>query len=185
MGCSEKSRDAESGDTSTPSTGKYTKDEVIGIVFSKLRPRNHHIFADVGCGGGRVAEFFSPYVRKVYAVDADEKAAHSASKRLESLKNVEVRLMDGREFLKEYDYDLVFFGGTRRIDEMLDVASKKAERIAVSAARMEVAARVIGRMKELGIFHEALMVNVSRSYELSGGTAFKPLNPVFVVVGCL
>ena len=132
-----------------------------------------------------MAEFFAAYVRKVYAVDSDEKAINAASKRLQSLDNVEVRLMDGRDFLVEHDYDIVFFGGTRGIEEMLEIAGKKAEKIAVNAARMEVAARAIAKMKNLGIFQEVLMVSVSRGYELSGGTAFKPLNPVFVVIGCL
>lgn len=124
-------------------------------------------------------------MRKVYAVDTDRKAVDAASRRLQNLDNAEVRLMDGRDFLKGSDYDIVFFGGTRGIEEMLEIASRKAERIAVNAARMEVAARAIAKMKELGIFQGVLMVNVFRGYELSGGTAFKPLNPVFVVVGCL
>lgn len=175
----------DSDRNSDRTSGKYTKEEVAGIVFSKLRPQSHHIFADIGCGSGRVAEFFAPYVRKVYAVDSDEKAVDNASKRLETFENVEVMLMDGKDFLREYDYHLVFFGGTRGIDEMLSFATEKAEKIAVNAARIEVAAEVIKTMKELGMFREALVVNISKSYQLSGGTAFKSLNPVFVVIGCL
>ena len=38
-------------------------------------------------------------------------------------------------------------------------------------------------MKKLEIFTEMLIVNVSKSYELAGLTAFKSLNPVFIVVG--
>ena len=109
----------------------------------------------------------------------------AASRRLEGLGNVEIKCMDGKEFLAEYDYDLVFFGGTRGIESMLDVAGRRAERIAVNAARIEVAMKAVAKMRELGIFQELVMVNISRSYDLSGGTAFKSLNPVFVVVGCL
>lgn len=180
-----KSRSAEDAGNITDTAGKYTKEEIAGIVFSKLRPQPHHIFADIGCGSGRVAEFFAPYVKKVYALDSDEKAVRNASKRLKNLQNVEVMLMDGRDFLKEYDYHLVFFGGTVGIAEMLNIAAKKAEKIAVNAARIEVAAEVIRSMSELGVFREALIVSVSRSYHLSNGTAFKSLNPVFVVIGCL
>jgi precorrin-6B methylase 2 len=187
MDCFEKSRIAETGGlaANTTGSGKYTKEEIAGIVFSKFRPQPHHIFADIGCGSGRVAEFFAPYVRKVYAVDSDEEAVHAASKRLDGLENVEVMLMDGRDFLKEYDCNLIFFGGTKGIDEMLKLAAEKTEKIAVNAARIEVAANVISSMKGLGVFREALIVNISRSYQLSGGTAFKSLNPVFVVIGCL
>ncbi len=78
--------------------GKYTKEEVIGVVFSKLRPSPEDVFADIGCGSGAVAEFFAPYVKKVYAVDL--KISEDVKKRLERLENVVVAEMDGREFLK-------------------------------------------------------------------------------------
>jgi precorrin-6B methylase 2 len=171
--------------TAPKDAGKYTKDEIIGVIFSKLHPQHHQVFADIGCGSGKVAEFFAPYVEKVYAIDVDKAAIQEAIKRLEVFGNVEVKIMEGMEFLKEYDYDIVFFGGTVGIEEMLEIAAKKAEKVVVNAARMEVAARVINKMKKLGIFKEALIVNISKSYELSGGTAFRSLNPVFVVVGCL
>jgi len=38
-------------------------------------------------------------------------------------------------------------------------------------------------MKNMEIFKEMLIVNVSKSYELAGGTAFKNLNPVFIIIG--
>jgi precorrin-6B methylase 2 len=158
---------------------KATKDEVIGVLFAKLKPKKDEIFADVGCGSCAVSNFFADYVSKVYAVDIDEKAVRNAKVK----ENVELLHMHGLEFLRNYDYDVVFFGGTRDIEEMLRVASKKARAFAVNLARIEIACRVIRTMKELGVFKEALIVNVSKSYELAGLTAFKPINPVFVVVG--
>ncbi len=118
--------------------GKYTKEEVIGVVFSKLRPSPEDVFADIGCGSGAVAEFFAPYVKKVYAVDL--KISEDVKKRLERLENVVVAEMDGREFLKKHQPDLVFIGGTRGVEEMLDLCC--ARRIAVNAARIEVALSV-------------------------------------------
>jgi cobalt-precorrin-6B (C15)-methyltransferase len=38
-------------------------------------------------------------------------------------------------------------------------------------------------MKSLGIFEEVIHVQVSKGYELAGETAFKPANPVYIVVG--
>lgn len=162
---------------------KATKPEVIGVIFAKLKPSSNDVFADIGCGTGGVSEFFAPYVRKIFAVDIDERAVEEAKIRLKDT-NSEVLCINGLEFLKKYDYDLVFFGGTKQIKEMLEIACKKAKRVAVSAARMEVAIRAFEKIKSLGLRGEILAINVWKGYELAGGTAFKPLNPVFLVVGC-
>ncbi|AEA46845.1 ATP-binding cassette domain-containing protein [Archaeoglobus veneficus] len=162
---------------------KQTKDEVAGILFMKIKPENHHVFADIGSGSGKISIIFSPYVRKVFAVESDPEAFEESKKNLAGFENVEVLNMDGKEFLRNYDYDIVFFGGTKEIDEMLEIACRKAKRIVVNAARIEVASMVIEKMKELGVFREALIVNISKSYELAGKTAFRGLNPVFMIVG--
>jgi len=169
--------------TNTANSMKYTKDEVAGILFMKLQPEKQSIFADIGSGTGRISALLAPYVRKVFAVEANPEAFKESEQNLGSFENVKVLNMDGKEFLRNYDYDLVFFGGTGGIEEMLEMASKKAKRVVVNAARIEVAGKVIEKMKELGVFREALIVNVSKSYELAGKTAFKGLNPVFMVIG--
>jgi len=160
-------------------TGKFTKEEILGVVFSKLRPSLQDVFADVGCGSGAVTEFFAPYVKKAYAVDLE--ISEETRSRLERLENVVLMEMDGREFLKKYRPDLVFIGGTRGVEEMLEHCS--ARRVVVNAARIEVALSVAKKMKEKGTFREIVLVNAAKSYELAGGLAFRPLNPVFVVFG--
>jgi len=159
--------------------GKYTKEEVLGVVFSKLKPNKDQTFADIGCGSGIVAEFFSPFVKKVFAVDL--RLTDEAKSRLEGIENVELLEMDGGEFLNKFNPDLVFFGGTKGIEDMLEVCG--AERIVVNAARIEVALMAARKMKEIGIFKEIVIVNIAKSYELAGGLAFHSLNPVFVVFG--
>ena len=162
---------------------KATRLEIIGVLFAKLRPSSSDVFADIGCGSGSVSEFFAPHVRKVYAIDIDRGAVERVRRRLAKFSNVEVIWMDALRFLREFEYDLVFFGGTKDIEEALEVAAMKAKKIAVNAARIEVAVKVMTKMKELGIFEEIVIVNISKSYELAGGLAFKSLNPIFVVVG--
>ena len=162
---------------------KETKPEIAGVVLAKLRPTGSEIFADIGCGNGGVTEFFVPYVARVFAVDCDAEMVARCRKRVEKWDNVEVLNLDGREFLKNFEYDIVFFGGTKKIVEMLDIAAEKASRIAANAARMEIALEVYRKMKELGFSSEIVVVNISKSYELAGGTAFKSLNPVFVISG--
>jgi cobalt-precorrin-6B (C15)-methyltransferase len=38
-------------------------------------------------------------------------------------------------------------------------------------------------MQDMGIFEEAVHVQVAKSYPLAGDVAFKPLNPVYIIVG--
>ncbi|MBE8538859.1 rRNA adenine N-6-methyltransferase family protein [Geoglobus acetivorans] len=160
--------------------GKFTKDEIIGIVFSKLMPGKRWVFADIGSGTGKVAEFFSRYVHKVYAVEVDGELASRLEKKFRGT-NVEVINSDGYDFLREHDVDGVFFGGTKGIERMIDVC--RANRIAVNCARIDVALRVAEKLRENGMFEEIVFANISKSYELVGGLAFKSYNPVFVVVG--
>ena len=160
--------------------GKFTKDEVIGVVFSKLNPEKEWTFADIGSGSGRVAEFFSKYVRKVYAVEKDGALIDKLREKFTGT-NVEVVAEDGYSFLSNNSPDCVFFGGTSGIERMLEVC--EAKRIAVNCARMDVAMETAKKMKELGMFREIVIVNISKSYDLAGGIAFRALNPVFVVVG--
>ncbi len=162
---------------------RETKVEVAGVVFAKLRPSREDVFADIGCGNGGIAEFFAPHVAKVFAVDIDAEMVEKCRERVGKYDNVEVLEMHGLEFLKRFSYDLVFLGGTKDVESMLEVAAKKARRVVVNAARIEVATRVAEKMRELGIFKEVLIVNISKSYDLAGGTAFRSLNPVFVVFG--
>ncbi len=160
--------------------GKFTKDEVMGVAFSKLRPERDWVVADVGSGSGRVADFLSKYVRLVSAVELDPGLSENLRQRFAG-SNVEVVNSHGYDFLKENEVDGVFFGGTRGIERMLEVC--RAKRVVVNCARMDVAVEVVRKMKELGIFREVVMVNASIGYELAGGIAFRAINPVFVVVG--
>lgn len=162
---------------------KVTKPEVIGVLFAKLKPMKDQIFADIGCGSGSVSEFFAPFVKKVYAVDVEERVLEEAKRKLQGL-NCEVLCMNGIDFLQKYEYDIVFFGGTKKIEEMLEIACKKAKKIALNAARVEVAIKAMEKLKNLGWRCELLALNFWHSYELAGGTAFKPLNPVFMVIAC-
>jgi len=67
---------------------------------------------------------------------------------------------------------------------MLELAfENEVRKLCVSAARVEVAIKAKNVMENAGVFEEIVALNVWRSYTLSGYTAFKPLNPVFLVFG--
>ena len=50
-------------------TAGSTADEVLAVALQKLALRPGVIFADIGCGSGKVSIAASPLVREVYAID--------------------------------------------------------------------------------------------------------------------
>jgi precorrin-6B methylase 2 len=163
---------------------KATKDEISGVVLSKLLPVKGDVLVDVGCGSGSFALFIAPYVARMITVEIDPQAAERCREALAHTERVEVVTGDALEVLEREEYDLVFFGGTQGIESMLPIALAKARKIVVNAARMEVAQECIRIMRARDRFDEALVINISKSYDLAGGTAFRSLNPVFMVISC-
>ncbi|MDD3072080.1 MAG: cobalt-precorrin-6Y C(15)-methyltransferase, partial [Methanoculleus horonobensis] len=77
-----------------------------------------------------------------------------------------------------------FVGGSRRLPEVLDLLAGRVQgRIVVNAVMLGTASEAIASMQRLGIFLEAVHLQVSRSASIAGGVMFKPINPVYVIVG--
>ncbi len=53
----------------------------------------------------------------------------------------------------------------------------------VNAVRIQTVSNIIRIMQDLEIFSEVVHVQISKSYELAGEIAFKPINPVYIIVG--
>jgi len=80
--------------------------------------------------------------------------------------------------------DAAFVGGSRRLPEVLDLlAATVRGRIVVNAVMVGTLYEAIRSMQRLGIFVEAVHLQVSRSAAIAGGVMFKPQNPVYVIVG--
>jgi cobalt-precorrin-6B (C15)-methyltransferase len=100
--------------------------------------------------------------------------------------NIEFFNLDARDFLHKDSrmFDCAFIGGTRGIDNFLQPLSCRVRRtIVVNAVLVSTLWTVISKMQELGIFSEVVQVQVSRSHELAGSLMFRPLDPVFIIVG--
>jgi len=175
-----------------PVSGGPTKPEVLAIALSKLDLRPGDTFLDIGCGTASVSIAAAKQCPgagiSVMAID-DRPEAVSAAKENISNSGLEDRITviqgEATDVLNDIEKaDCAFIGGSRNIEAVLDVVATKVRRtIVVNAVRIETAARIITRMKTLGIFHEALHVQVSKSSELAGETYFKPENPVYIIVG--
>ncbi|MFX0162136.1 MAG: precorrin-6Y C5,15-methyltransferase (decarboxylating) subunit CbiT [Candidatus Hodarchaeota archaeon] len=168
--------------------GGPTKEEILAIALYKLDLRDGDIFLDVGCGTGSVSIAAAKVASKIFAIDR-RKEAIEASKfnfRLAGISH-KIELIHGETpqvLEKVGEIDSVFIGGSENLEETLTVLeSKVRRRIVVNAARLETVITAIKKMRELGNFKEVVHVQVSKGYELQGGMAFKPENPVFIIVG--
>jgi cobalt-precorrin-6B (C15)-methyltransferase len=167
--------------------GGPTQDELMAISLSKLGIRHGDIFADIGCGTGKVSVEVSRTAGKVYAMDVRKEAidhalalaaGHGVSN-IEFLHGNATELLPGLEEL-----DCAFVGGSKDLGKVLEMLSSKVKgNIVVNAVLLDTLKEAIDSMSRLGIFREAIHVQVSRSYDLAGSIMFKPLNPVYIIVG--
>ena len=168
--------------------GGPTKPEIIGIALEKLDIKNNETFVDIGCGTGLVSIAAAKYTEKILAVDRRKTAIEAAQQNLKNagvLHAVTLILGEAPDVLSPYKnvIDKAFIGGTANFKEVIELLIPRCRRIVLNAARLELAAEAIWRMKDVGIFDEALLINIAKGYELKGLTAFEPRNPVFMVVG--
>lgn len=165
-----------------------TKPETIAIVISKLNLAPDCVFCDIGCGTGAVSIAASNFAGEIYAIDIRAEATREAERNFRDAGiSDRATLVHGeasRMIADLPEIDCAFVGGTKNIEDVLrELCTRLRGRVVANAARIETAARIIKCMKSLGIFEEVLHVQVSKGYELAGETAFKPMNPVYIVVG--
>jgi cobalt-precorrin-6B (C15)-methyltransferase len=167
--------------------GGPTQDEILSISIYKLGLKHGDVFADIGCGTGKVAVHASRTAGTVYAVDRRKEAIECARQNAAEAKATNVAFFEGDalDFLKNVDaLDCAFVGGTKGLQRTIEELSMKVKGgIVVNVVRIEALNEAISTMKRLGIFKEAVHVQASRSYDIAGGTMFKPIDPVYIVVG--
>ena len=168
-------------------TAGSTADEVLAVALQKLALPPGGIFADIGCGSGKVSIAASPLVREVYAIDrrpeaityAREQAVAAGLRNISFLEGEAPGVLDGRPAP-----DRAFIGGSRNISAVISaLAASGIGRMVVSCVRIETLNEAVATMKKLGIFRESLLIQVARSHDLAGGTMFVPANPVYLVIG--
>ena len=167
--------------------GGPTKDEIMAVSLAKLALRPGDIFADIGCGTGRIAVTAAPCVKKVYAVDLRQEAV-TCSRQLaeeQGAVNIEISCENGVELLKRISrLDTAFVGGSRDLSSVLCLlAEKKVRTVVVNAVLLSTLNEAVSAMQQFSMFREVVQVMVSRSYTLSGSVMFRPLDPVFIIVG--
>ncbi len=170
-----------------PPAGGPTKDEILAISLFKLNLSPDDIFADLGCGTGRVSMEVAPLVKRVLAVDRRVEACNWTEWEAQNnnLSNISVFHDDNRTFLSTIDHlDSVFVGGSQGLDEVIDaLAELKVRSLVINAVMLETVNTAVSCLKKHGMFREVVMAQISRSYSIGSGIMFKPLDPVFIICG--
>ncbi len=167
--------------------GGPTKSEIAAITLLKLKPSPGDVIADIGCGTGSISILVAKKAGFVYAIDSRKEAIAVTEKNIKESHINNVKLIQGEApgMLDELPLlDCAFIGGTRNIKPVLQQLKKIVKnRIVVNAVRIQTVSDIIEIMQELEIFREVVHVQISKSYELADGIAFKPINPVYIIVG--
>jgi cobalt-precorrin-6B (C15)-methyltransferase len=167
--------------------GGQTQDEIMAVSLYKLGLRNTDIILEVGCGSGKVSIAAAQRAKKVFSIDKRPEAIQTAMKLAEKIHqaNIEFYCSEAESFLEsDRIFDCAFVGGTQQLSQILPVLTKKVRRtIVVNAVLLSTLTQCVSTMKQLGIFCEVVQVQVARSHEIAGSIMFKPIDPVYVIVG--
>lgn len=169
-------------------SGGPTKDELIAIALDKLQLKKGETFVDVGCGTGSVSLAASKFTSHIIAIDKRFEAIERARKCFKDAgvtHNVTFIAGTAPEALEGLNVSMekAFIGGTKNFKAIIEFLLPRCKRLVLNAARIAVASDAIEYMKSVGIYEESLLIIISKGYELKGFTAYRPNNPVFMVVG--
>jgi len=168
-------------------SGGPTKDEVMAVSLFKMGVSEGDNFADIGCGTGKISLAVSHIAKKVYAIDRRQEAINLAREKAEKsgADNIEFFFGEATDFLPTVEsLDCAFVGGSRNLDRVLRILhTLRTRSIVINAVKIDTMFQAVSVMEQLGIFHEAFHIQVSKSYPIGGGTMFKPYDPVYIVVG--
>jgi cobalt-precorrin-6B (C15)-methyltransferase len=164
--------------------GTATQEENIHIAMGKLDIRPGDIFLDIGCGSGAVSLAASRFTDKIYGIDVRAEAVQLSKSRIPCGTFFQG---DAAQILPTMpQINRCFIGGTRNLESFFPRLMERTKPngiIVVNLARIGIATRVVELMKEAKIFQELLQIHICRGYELAGDMGFKPVNPIFMVVG--
>jgi cobalt-precorrin-6B (C15)-methyltransferase len=171
----------------TKLAGGPTQDEIMAVSLFKLGLRNTDTVLEIGCGTGKVTIAAAQQAKKIFSIDKRPIAITIAREYAQKVpvSNIEFFCTDAVEFLEsDRLFDCAFVGGTQQLARMLPLLAKKVRRaIVINAVLLSTLDQAVKSMKQLGIFCEVIQVQVTRSHEIAGSIMFKPIDPVYVIVG--
>jgi cobalt-precorrin-6B (C15)-methyltransferase len=167
--------------------GGPTQDEIMAISLYKLGLRHGDVFADVGCGTGKISVEAARTAAKVYAIDLREEAIEHARALASARGASNIELMHGEAtdiIPRIGDLDCAFIGGSKNLPQVLEALSPKVKgNIVVNAVLLDTVMEAVDTMVKLGIFREVVHVQVAKSRPLGDSIMFSPINPVYIIAG--
>jgi cobalt-precorrin-6B (C15)-methyltransferase len=167
--------------------GGPTQDEVMAVSLFKLGLRSTDTLLEIGCGTGKVSIAAAQRAEKIVSIDKRSEAINIARESAEKagILTIEFFCSDAVDFLSsDQVYDCAFVGGTQQLARILPVLTNKVKRtIVINAVLLSTVAQAVAIMQQLDIFCEVVQVQVARSHEIAGSIMFKPIDPVFIIVG--
>jgi cobalt-precorrin-6B (C15)-methyltransferase len=167
--------------------GGPTQDEIMAVSLFKLGLCPSDTVLEIGCGTGKVSVAIAKQVKMVYAVDRRPEAVATAieAARQAGVPNIGFSCTEAVDYLNtDQVYDCAFLGGTKNLAAILPALVKKVRRnIVINAVMLSTLERAVATLKDLGVFSEVVQVQVSRSGDIAGSIMFRPIDPVFVIVG--
>ena len=167
--------------------GGPTQDEIMAVSLQKLGLQKTDTVLEIGCGTGKVSIAIAREVKNVIAIDARPESVAFAKKAAKEagMKNIQITEDVAPAFLEGAGkYDCAFVGGTKNLLAFLPLLSRKVKRtIVINAVLLSTVSDAVSALQELGLFTEVVQVQVSRSHELAGSVMFRPIDPVWIIVG--
>ena len=161
-------------------SGTPTQPEIIAIALSKLDIKPGEVFVDIGCGSGSVSIAAAGLAKRVFAIESREDAVLATSANIKEcgIKNISVLKGDAEKLLSDIDFDCAFIGGSKNIEQVLEILIKKARvRFVVSAVRVETVALAQEIMKEKQVFRELLQIQYQGEMSLQAVLCSNPKIP--------
>ncbi|MEM0448222.1 MAG: precorrin-6Y C5,15-methyltransferase (decarboxylating) subunit CbiT [Methanomassiliicoccales archaeon] len=167
--------------------GGPTQEEVIHVALGKLRLRPDDVFLDLGCGTGAVTLAAARSCAKVHALDMRPEAVELTRRKAEEerLSNVQVWQGEALDILPRIGrLDAAFVGGSKGLEGIIRaLVSQVRRRFVIAAVKIDTLHNALSSLSSIGALEEAVHLQVNRSYPIAGGHMFKPIDPVYLVIG--
>ena len=167
--------------------GGPTQDEIMAVSLFKLDLLSTDTLLEIGCGTGKVSVAAARTAHRITAIDRRPEAISIAKDAAEKAgaANIDFFCTEALDFLGDDGaWDCAFLGGTKQLDEILPILAKKVRRtIVINAVLLSTLNEAVTTMQRLRIFQEVVQVQVARSHNLAGSIMFKPIDPVYIIVG--
>ena len=167
--------------------GGPTQDEILAVAIRKLGLTSVDTVLEIGCGTGTVTAAMAERAGKIFAIDRRPEAIDAAMEFAlnAGVKNISFSCAEAAEFLRGgRDFDCAFVGGSAGLRTFLPVLASRVKRtIVINAVLLSTVSDAVAILQELGLFTEVVQVQVARSHALAGSLMFKPIDPVWIIVG--